>query len=362
MRGGMTFSANPPRCFFDYYILGAAECFGEAVLDAPDRLHILVRDIPGVIGDRAFVSRDCRLCFHLVRVSGAGLNCALSAFDPSTGRLGPPLWFTDPPIDSQYYSCDWAPDFNRFAFVDIGSRGRSVRDEGSPLYVMDVKRLILADEYLATGIDMRGVAWSPDGRWIAFRVSHVHPADSHMFSAVCVLDLSSGRAWRLSQCDGRPQWAPDMAYLVYERDGYIFRLDWRRALADNALEFPIKHQRLDGKPEPSASPEKDTGTHLMSAIPAAADVTFAVREQLLGKPAPGVRFDRTDLCVGSPDGKHAACPAQQDGKWLLLLDGKSGQAYDNIVSMAFDSRTVLCAIGTRGDAVYRVELTITSRP
>ena len=263
-RGGMTFSTNPSRCFFAYYILGVAECFGEGVLEAPDRLHILVRDIPGVIGDRAFVSRDSRLCFHLTRVSGRHLNCALSAID-STGSLGPPLWFADPPIDSQYYSCDWAPNSNRFAFVDIGSRGRFMGDKGSPLYVLDLKRRVLTDKYLLPGVRVSGVAWSPDGRWIAFhvsdvRVNSVSQPDSPMINAVCVLDLASGRTWRLSRCDNRPQWTPDMAYLVYDWYGYILRLDWRRALADTAVEVPMMHTRLVCKPQPQASARKGAVT------------------------------------------------------------------------------------------------------
>ena len=47
-----------------------------------------------------------------------------------------------------------------------------------------------------------------------------------------------------------------MAYLVYERDGYIFRLDWRAALADKAQEVPMKHKRLDVGPQPPAKTGK----------------------------------------------------------------------------------------------------------
>ena len=259
LEGKMGFSTKPPRCFLDYCIMGVAEYFGMGVLEAPDRLRFLVRDIPAALAHWAFVSRDCLLCFHLARGPGHDSNWVLSSLD-STGAVGPPLWHADPAIDTVYFYGDWAPDSSRFAFSDTGSRGRFMGDRGSPLYVLDVKRRIVTDKYLAPGVVIRGVAWSPDGRWIAFHVDHGSPTNTPMFSAVCALDLSSGRAWRLAECEGCPHWTPDMAYLVYERDGYIFRLDWRAALADKAQEVPMKHTRLDVGPQPPAKAEKGTGT------------------------------------------------------------------------------------------------------
>jgi hypothetical protein len=69
----------------------------------------------------------------------------------------------------------------------------------------------------------------------------------------------------------------------------------------------------------------------------------------------------------SPDGKHIAYAANEDGHLLVVLDGKEISTYELVVSSrdgvseptvipyAFDKNDSLCFIGSRNGTLYWVE-------
>jgi Tol biopolymer transport system component len=97
----------------------------------------------------------------------------------------------------------WSPDGKMLAFV---------RWEGGSLYGLHVIRADLGSPRRLTGIEAYGfpsIAWSPDGRRIAYRASA--PRD-----AIFLIGVDRRRSVRVTE-GGLPAWSPDGRRLVFVR-------------------------------------------------------------------------------------------------------------------------------------------------
>jgi Tol biopolymer transport system component len=68
--------------------------------------------------------------------------------------------------------------------------------------------------------------------------------------------------------------------------------------------------------------------------------------------------------VFSPDSKHVAFTAERGGKQLLVADGAEGNEYDRFVGNGpvYDSPTQFHALALRGGELFRVETEIVMSP
>ena len=78
---------------------------------------------------------------------------------------------------------------------------------------------------------------------------------------------------------------------------------------------------------------------------------------------PGQAYDEIASVVFSPDSQHVAYGAKVGDKWVVVINGKEGQRYDNFLfyygrGTIFDSPNSLHYLAVKGDSVYLVEETL----
>ena len=271
----------------------------------------------------------------------------------------------------------WAPDSTRIAYLSERSgvahlflydfstnveteltkapvpdaAGRFSPDGKQLLFVRNQKEIRVLDldskqERLLASGHVRGLsrvlAWSPDGRWVAylglsgsaFRNAYVVPAaggDSRVVSAV-----ANGNANTLS-------WSPDGAYLVFNTSqrtepGQVVRVD----LLPRTPRFREDRFRDLFKEEPRPARAADQRPESAPSTPV--DVVFDDIRKRLSTIATGVDVNAQSI---SPD-----------GKWLLLTASAEGQtnlyvySLDEMATEPAVARQLTSTSGAKADAQF----------
>jgi hypothetical protein len=156
------------------------------------------------------------------RVAIAGGQGGLAIFDVASGDVKQ----IDLGDITLVHSPTWSPDGRRIAFG--GATEKDVDPGGTlfqpDIYVVDVdggNRQLVRDTPRYNEYE---IAWSPDGRWIAFIDSSASTEDTtgpadHYRRGVFLLSPDGERLRRLARTTGdRPSWLPDSSAVVYARN------------------------------------------------------------------------------------------------------------------------------------------------
>ncbi|MDB4890419.1 MAG: peptidase, partial [Gemmatimonadetes bacterium] len=224
----------------------------------------------------------------------------------------------------------WSPDGRRIAFV----RG------GRALHVLDVAagtdRQIVADASLSRPpfVDERGVAWSPDGRWLAYATND----GAKQFTNVFIVSADGGgprqASWLSNSNGGGLSWSADGTFLTLAsgqrtEDGQAVRIDLvprtPRFREDQFRELfnstpgrvpgPQTQQPGPGAPVPpvTIAPTTDSSARRDSAASARRNTTIVFDD---------IRRRGAALPVGVDVNSAVLSP---DGKTLLLTASAAGQ-------------------------------------
>ncbi|MES2179404.1 MAG: DPP IV N-terminal domain-containing protein [Gemmatimonadota bacterium] len=221
----------------------------------------------------------------------------------------------------------WSPDGRRIAFV------RGARE----LCVLDVAAG--TDKVVATAslsrppfVDERGVAWSPDGRWLAYATSD----GSKQFANVFIVPADGGTprqaSWISNANGGGLSWSTDGTFITFAsgqrtEDGQVIRIDLvprtPRFREDQFRDLfttpgrvpgPQTQQPGPGAPAtPAAAPAPDTAARRDSAAAARRNTTIVFED---------IRRRAAALPVGVDVNSAVLSP---DGKVLLLTASAAGQ-------------------------------------
>jgi Tol biopolymer transport system component len=217
---------------------------------------------------------------------------------------------------------------------------------GTELRVVDVEtkrdRLVTRADLDRVPFTSDGsVAWSPDGRWLAFIDRAVKG-----FSNVYVIPSAGGDRHQVTFLGnvfgGTISWSPDGTYLIYDsgqrtEDRQLARIDLTlktpQFREDQFRDLFRVETRNPAQPAPATPPAPGPPQNPplarpdSSPRPAAGDST-AARPNAAGRRAPvqivfdDIRRRLSMLDVGVSVGTHAISP---DGKWLLLTASAGGQ-------------------------------------
>ncbi|HEX5973151.1 MAG TPA: DPP IV N-terminal domain-containing protein [Gemmatimonadaceae bacterium] len=230
----------------------------------------------------------------------------------------------------------WSPDGTQLAF----ERG------GRELHVLDVASG--ADRKLATAwlsippfVDTREVAWSPDGKWLAY----VTGAGARQFANVFVVPASGGESrqvsWLSNGNGGGLSWSPDGTFITLSsgqrtEDRQAIRIDlvprtphfredqFRDLFSPTspARPGPRTQQPQPGAPAPQPATPTDSAARRDSIARAKKDVTIVFED---------IRKRVSALPTGLDVGDVSISP---DGKSLLLVASAAGQT--NLYAYSID--------------------------
>jgi tricorn protease len=223
----------------------------------------------------------------------------------------------------------WSPDGRRIAFVR-GARSLEVLDVASGTEKQIVKDVSLSRPPF---VDERGVAWSPDGRWLAYATSE----GAKQFTNVFIVPADGGTprqvSWLSNSNGGGLSWSPDGTFLTFSsgqrtEEGQAMRID----LVPRAPRFredqfrdlftptpgrvpgPPTQQPGPGAPPTTApTPASDTTARRDSAAAARRNTTIVFDD---------IRRRANALPVGVDVNNASLSP---DGKSLLLTASAAGQ-------------------------------------
>jgi Tol biopolymer transport system component len=126
---------------------------------------------------------------------------------------GTPRQLTDD--DHDRMDLAWAPGGSRLASTFDDSRF----DAGLEILSPKGRRL---EEFPARGMSEAALAWSPDGRVIAFGSDYDNTRSGAIDARLVTLDLRSGARRAVAEMSvGQPSWAPDGRSLVYVRGDVV---------------------------------------------------------------------------------------------------------------------------------------------
>jgi tricorn protease len=223
----------------------------------------------------------------------------------------------------------WSPDGRRIAFVR-GARSLEVLDVAAGTEKQIVKDVSLSRPPF---VDERGVAWSPDGRWLAYATSE----GAKQFTNVFIVPADGGTprqvSWLSNSNGGGLSWSPDGTFLTFSsgqrtEEGQAMRID----LVPRAPRFredqfrdlftptpgrvpgPLTQQPGPGAPPTtSPAPASDSTARRDSAAAARRNTTIVFDD---------IRRRANALPVGVDVNNASLSP---DGKSLLLMASAAGQ-------------------------------------
>ena len=234
------FSDNPYPCMFCLFEIRVAHGPGwilpnvhmSTFLDlSPDREQVLFWEYHDVAGRRPFIGRETiygKRTRVIVDVDFTFVSEQRASWSPDGRRIafplsrgvaatcrGTALWVANVDGAGTHRVAgpcasgrEWSPDSRRLAFLDEGMLS-TVAVDGSDLRRLDT-----------SGQALGGIAWSPDGRWIAYDVGPEARPTIRIVRAdgtAAARDLAHGNL---------PAWSPDGRRLVFtSRGGTVFVVD-----------------------------------------------------------------------------------------------------------------------------------------
>lgn len=283
----------------------------------------------------------------------------------------------------------WAPDGRALAFVRDGRELRvlDLGADGAPAR----ERLVATAAFDRPPFaDPRDVAWSPDGRWLAFAA----PAGPQGFTNVQVVPAAGGAARAVSAVpnasSGELSWGPDGTTLYFvtgqrTEPGQVARVDLvprpPRFREDQLRDLFGPATPLPGQPAPGQPPARDSAGRRPARDASRVDSLLAARAPARGDSAagdsaagdstgrgpsvrrsPNVRIDFADirqrlayLPVGLDVRSAAVSP---DGRQLLLVAEAAGQtnlwtySLDELAREAPVARQLTSTSTPKGDAQW----------
>ncbi|HWK12215.1 MAG TPA: S9 family peptidase [Vicinamibacterales bacterium] len=157
----------------------------------------------------------------------------------------------------------WSPDSTKIAFVSKRGSGDLDRTDNTDVYVIDARAGAQPTQVTtATTPDQGRLAWSPDGKWIAYQIGEEAKYSAYNQGKLAIVSAAGGQPTVLGASFDRPLrnavWAPDSASLT--------------ALAtDDRSRYPVRISIPSGKVERLLP-----GKLVVDSLSAGSDGDFAV--------------------------------------------------------------------------------------
>jgi Tol biopolymer transport system component len=210
----------------------------------------------------------------------------------------------------------WSPDGTRVAFVVRDSIFATSRDKAEP-------ELLGALGALGVFADMHSLAWSPDGRWIAYATgnSQWRYTANVLKASLWILDANGGQPVRVTDdttMNVSPQWLPDSRHILFvsDRDG------------------PRGIYVVEVGPEgPRGPPQSVLGSSDPHSISISADggklayAKFTVAQNIWSIPIPraGVVSIRDAVPVTTGNQVIEKPAVSRDGEWIVFESDRGGE-------------------------------------